>query len=104
MGGAIWAGTAGITWGYYDSGRRDDLGKVRLDIKGPREAQVLIDGYYAGELDDFDGAFQGLDLEAGTYRIEVIADGFEPLTFETRVTEGRKLTLQGALHPPENER
>ena len=90
--------------GYYDSGRRDDLGKIRLDVKGPREAQVLVDGYYAGELDDFDGAFQGLDLEAGTYRIEVVADGFEPLTFDTRVTEGRKLTLHGALHRPEHER
>ena len=88
--------------GYYDGGRRDDLGTVRLDVRGPKHAQVLVDGYYAGELDDFDGAFQGLDLEAGTYRIEVAADGFEPLTFDTRVTEGGKITLHGALHRPEN--
>lgn len=84
-------------YGYYGGGQRDDLGKVRLDVKGPRDAQVLVDGYYAGELDDFDGAFQGLELESGTYRIEVVAAGFEPLTFDTRVTEGRKITLHGAL-------
>ena len=94
-------GGYGGYYGSYDSGR-DDLGKVRLDVRGPKHAQVLVDGYYAGELDDFDGAFQGLDLEAGTYRIEVAADGFEPLTFDTRVTEGGKITLHGALHRPEN--
>ncbi|MDO8794697.1 MAG: PEGA domain-containing protein [Vicinamibacterales bacterium] len=91
-------GYPGGYYGYYGGGYQDDLGKVRLDVKGPGDAQVLVDGYYAGELDDFDGAFQGLDLEAGTYRIEVAAEGFEPLTFDTRVTEGRKLTLHGALH------
>ena len=101
-GGWGYPGGHGGYSGYYDGGRRDDLGTVRLDVKGPKEAQVLVDGYYAGELDDFDGAFQGLALESGTYRIEVVAEGFEPLSFDTRVTEGRKLTLHGALHRAEN--
>ena len=101
-GGWGYPGGYGGYSGYYDGGRRDGLGTVRLDVKGPKEAQVLVDGYYAGELDDFDGAFQGLDLESGTYRIEVVAEGFESLTFDTRVIEGRKLTLHGALHRAEN--
>lgn len=94
-------------WGYpraygygYDD-RRDDLGRVRLDVRGPRDAEVLVDGYYAGILDDFDGSFQALDLESGEYRIEVQADGYEPLVFDTRVSEGRKITLHGAMRRAE---
>ncbi len=83
-------------YGTYDS-RRDNLGRVRLDVRGPRDATVLVDGYYAGTLDDFDGALQGLDLESGAYRIEVEADGFEPLVFDTRISDGRSITLRGAM-------
>jgi len=94
-----WGGPWGYpgAYGYYGGGHQDDFGKVRLDVKGPRDAQVLVDGYYAGTLDDFDGAFQGLELESGAYRIEVEANGYDRLTFDTRVTDGRKITLHGAL-------
>jgi hypothetical protein len=98
-----WGGPWGYGggYGYYGGGHQDNFGKVRLDVKGPKDAQVLVDGYYAGTLDDFDGAFQGLELESGTYRIEVESAGFEPLTFDTRVTDGRKITLHGALRRAE---
>lgn len=101
--GGAWGGPWGYggAYGYYGDGHRDDFGKVRLDVKGPKDAQVLVDGYYAGTLDDFDGAFQGLELESGTYRIEVESPGFDPLTFDTRVTDGRKITLHGALRRAE---
>lgn len=95
--GAWGAWGGGYPYGYYGGGHQDDFGRVRLDVRGPRDAQVLVDGYYAGTLDDFDGAFQGIELEGGTYRIEVEADGYERLTFDTRVTDGRKITLHGAL-------
>jgi hypothetical protein len=96
-------GAYGYPRGYggydrHDDWRHDDLGKVRLDVRGPKDAQVLVNGYYAGVLDDFDGIFQGLNLESGTYRIEVTATGFEPLAFDTRVMQSRKVTLHGALH------
>jgi signal transduction histidine kinase len=37
---------------------------VRLEIT-PRSAQVFIDGYVAGTVDDFDGIYQRLRLRAG---------------------------------------
>ncbi len=40
----------------------------------PRDAEVYVDGYYAGIVDDFDGFFQRLTLEVGPHEIEV-ADG-----------------------------
>lgn len=73
------------------------LGAVRLDINGPRDAQVFVDGYFAGVLDDFDGAFQSLELEEGGYRVEVVAPGYEPLSVDVRIQAGRKLTYRADL-------
>jgi hypothetical protein len=39
----------------------------------PRHAEVFIDGYYAGLVDDFDGIFQSLKLESGPYGVEIVA-------------------------------
>ena len=41
-------------------------GELRLQVQ-PRDAQVFIDGSYAGTVDDFDGTFQSLRLEEGEY-------------------------------------
>jgi hypothetical protein len=71
-------------------------GAMRLKVK-PREASVYVDGYFAGQVDDFDGVFQRLHIESGPHRIEIRADGYEPLSFEVRIQPDRKLTYQGEL-------
>jgi hypothetical protein len=81
----------GSNWDY-------DLGKLRLDID-QRDAEVYIDGYYAGIIDDFDGRLQGLRLEAGNYQVEVVLPGFEPLEFDVHVSPGRTTTYRGSLRP-----
>lgn len=91
----------GYTTGYFDNYYRRpfstfDIGELRLDVS-PRHAQVLVDGYYAGQVDDFDGAFQAIKLEAGTYRIEITAPGYETLAFDVRITPGQKIRYQGEL-------
>jgi len=54
-----------------------------------RDAQVFVDGYYAGIVDDYDGVFQHLNLEPGTHRIEIDVDpGAPPLEFEVNVGPG----------------
>jgi len=73
-----------------------DIGELRLNVS-PRHAQVFVDGYYAGTVDDYDGAFQALKLESGAYRIELVAPGYEPLTFDVRLTPGQKITYRGEL-------
>ena len=52
----------------YGSGFGFDIGELRLQVT-PRHAQVFVDGYYAGTVDDYDGTFQALKLEAGPYHI-----------------------------------
>jgi hypothetical protein len=59
-------------------------GGVRLDVT-PRDASVYVDGYYAGIVDDFDGALQRVALEPGPHRFEITAPGYEPVTFEVNV-------------------
>jgi hypothetical protein len=73
-----------------------DDGSLRLKIK-PRDGQVYVDGYYVGTVDEFDGMFQKLHIESGAHRIEVRADGFEPLVFEVRITPEHKTTYQGEM-------
>jgi hypothetical protein len=59
---------------YVFAGRYEDSAAVRLDVD-PKEAEVFIDGYYAGTVDDFDGVFQRLRIEPGEHDIELYLAG-----------------------------
>ena len=74
------------------------VGELRLKVH-PTDAQVFIDGSYAGRVDDFDGVFQSLRLEEGEYQIEIVLPGFEPLAFNVRIYPGQKTTYEGDLIP-----
>jgi PEGA domain len=74
------------------------IGELRLKVQ-PRDAQVFIDGYYAGRVDDFDGVFQSLRLEEGEYQVELVLPGYEPLAFDVRIFPGEKTTYEGDLIP-----
>jgi hypothetical protein len=71
-------------------------GGVRLDLP-QRDAEVYVDGYYTGVVDDFDGTFQQINLEPGPHKIEVRAEGFEPVSFDVNVQPGRTITYRAAL-------
>lgn len=66
-------------------------GGVRIE-GAPRDAQVFADGYYVGIVDNFDGVFQHINLEAGPHRIEIRAPGYPPTTFDVRVEPGQTIT------------
>jgi hypothetical protein len=101
-------GYGGYYGGYYDpwyggyptspqsTYTSSDEGSLKLKIK-PREAEVYVDGYFVGVVDDFDGIFQRLHVDSGSHRIEVRAQGYEPLAFEVRITPEHTTTYQGEL-------
>jgi hypothetical protein len=105
-------GWSGLGFGYYDfdpfygpwySGGYGgfgvgflDEGSLRLKVS-PRNAEVYVDGYYAGIVDDFDGVFQKLRLEAGPHHVEIRGDGFETLAFDVRILPDQKTTYSGTL-------
>jgi hypothetical protein len=78
----------GSGYGYRDSA----YGGVRIQ-GAVRKAEVYIDGYYAGIVDDFDGTFQRLELEPGAHEIEIRAPGFPPVTYDVNVQPGQTLTV-----------
>jgi hypothetical protein len=80
-------------YGAAGYGGGEPYGSVR--IEGPnRDAQVFADGYYVGVVDDFDGTFQHLNLEAGPHRIEIRTPNAPAITFDVNVEPGRTITYR----------
>jgi len=75
-----------------------DVGSVKLKVK-PRDAEVYVDNYFAGYVDDFDGIFQSLKVETGGHRIEIRKPGFETLQFDVHVQPERSVTFRGDMRP-----
>ncbi|HEY8548445.1 MAG TPA: PEGA domain-containing protein [Vicinamibacterales bacterium] len=92
-GGGAYAGGGGYA-GDYNADEAE--GALRIKVK-PREARVLVDGYIAGEVDDFDGNFQKLKLKQGPHQIELQHEGYEPLKFEVLIVEGQTVTYKGKM-------
>ncbi len=106
-GWGAWNGYYGNNWGgYYGGGWGNTwgggwnggwgTGGVRIKVK-ERDAEVYVDGYYAGIVDDFDGLWQQLRLDDGGYRVEIKKPGFETLIFDVRVQPGRTITYRGEM-------
>jgi hypothetical protein len=89
----------GVGGGYYDYDQSDyDTGGLKLKVK-PRDAQVYVDGYFSGVVDDYDGVFQRLKLRAGAHRVELRADGFQPAVFDVLIVPGETVTYRTELKP-----
>jgi hypothetical protein len=73
-------------------------GGLRLEV-APKTAEVFVDGYYAGVVDDFDGHFQHLNLTPGAHQIEVRAPGFQPLTFNTYIQPDHTTDYKATMGP-----
>lgn len=93
------------SYGYYGYGGYPggyavrSYGGVRIAVP-QRDAEVYVDGYYTGIVDDFDGTFQQLNLEPGPHRIELRAEGFDTVSFDVNVEPGRTITYRAALREP----
>jgi hypothetical protein len=85
-------------YGSYYGNYGYPTGELRIQVQ-PRDAQVFVDGSYAGTVDDFDGVFQSLRLEEGEYQVELVLPGYEPLGFDVRIVPGEKVTYRGDLVP-----
>ncbi len=70
-----------------------DEASVRFDVK-PKEAEVYVDGYYAGVVDDFDGTFQRLRVEPGEHEIELYLDGYRTVRQKVYLTPDNTFKLR----------
>ena len=77
--------------GYASPDEARGIGGVRI-VDAPKDAQVFADGYYAGNVDDFNGTFQHLDLEAGPHHIEIREGGQPASQVDVNVVPGETIT------------
>ena len=73
-------------------------GFLRLKVR-PRSAEVYVDGYFVGIVNEFDGLFQRLRIEEGPHTVELRHPGYEPLTLDVLIVPGEKVTFEGDLIP-----
>jgi hypothetical protein len=76
----------------------DNSSSLRIQVE-PRQAEVYVDGYFAGTVDDFDGFFQRLHVSPGQHQLELYLDGYRTVkqqiylqpgtTFKVRYTMQR---------------
>lgn len=78
--------------GYYDPIPGRLYGGVRI-TGAPRDAHVFADGYYVGIVNDFDGIFQHMNLEAGPHHIEIDL-GYDAIEFDVYVRPGQTTTFR----------
>jgi PEGA domain len=69
------------------------VGDVRV-LATPKQAQVYVDGFYAGIVDDFDGALQRLRTTPGGHAITLHLEGYRTITENIYVTPGSTFKLQ----------
>lgn len=102
----------GFGWGYpsywgqrypyppYGYGRYayDRTGSARIQVT-PREAQVYVDGYFVGLVDDFDGRLQRLHVEAGEHELAFYLDGYKTIRERVLFRPGATLRIEYTMQP-----
>lgn len=74
----------------------DHRAEIRV-LATPKSAEVYVDGFYAGIVDDFDGVFQSLPLPPGGHEIVLYQDGFRTVRRALYLGPGSSLKLHDTL-------
>jgi len=92
---AYWSPFAQYPYPLYAGAYRQSAARIQVT---PREAEVYVDGYFAGTVDDFDGFAQRLDVPAGEHEIQLYLDGYrtirEKILFRPGATYKIKQTME----------
>ena len=83
---------------YYGY-RYDDRAEVRIQAS-PRDAEVYVDGYFAGTVDDFDGFAQRLRIEPGDHEITLYHPAFRTWREQVRLRPRQSLTIPASVLEP----
>jgi hypothetical protein len=81
-------------YGYY--GAYDYASELRV-MATPREAEVYVDGYLVGTVDDFDGWSQRLRIQPGEHEIELYLEGYRNLRQKMLFRPGESYKIRAAL-------
>jgi hypothetical protein len=65
----------------------------------PRETEVFVDGYFAGNVDDFDGFFQRLHLEPGEHEVTLYLGGHRTSRQNVYLQPGKTFRIRHTMEP-----
>ena len=77
-------------------------GRPETDIKThvtPKNAEVYVDGFYAGRAENFDGVFKKLHVAPGGHAISLYLDGFQTKTEEVYVRPDSTFKMNVTMAP-----
>ena len=86
------------SYAYAYGGGYDPSASVRLDVT-PKEAEVYIDGYLTGSVDDFDGSFQRLRVAPGAHELTLYRDGFKTVHQSLHLSSGSTFRVSYKMEP-----
>jgi len=108
--GSYWGVGAYVGPGYYgtwpyaadgyssDAGYASDSGGAGLKIEvEPKSAEVYVDGYLAGIVDQFDGMFDRLPLDPGEHEVTIYQDGYRSIRQRLNLSPGSTYRVKGKL-------
>jgi hypothetical protein len=81
-------------WPHYGVTYNDnDFGSVRL-LVNPEEAEVFVDGYFAGMVNDYNGLFQRLQIRPGRHEITLKCEGYRTHRVKVYVPYAQTLKIR----------
>ena len=83
-------------YGFY--GPYHYASEIRIQAT-PREAEVYVDGYLVGVVDNFDGFSQRLRLEPGEHEIELFLDGHRTFSKKMLLRPGESYRIRHTFEP-----
>ena len=96
--GPYWGGPWGWGpgWGYPGYYWDYPYAQARIQIT-PKNAEVFVDGYRAGTVDDFDGVLQRLNVWPGEHELTIFLDGYKTEHHRMYFNDGTTANLKGTL-------
>lgn len=92
----FWGPWGPYTYGYPYSYDVYPQASIRTEVT-PKDAAVYVDGYYAGRVNDFDGALQRLHVTPGGHTITFYLDGFQTVSQDVYVRPDSTLKMDESM-------
>jgi hypothetical protein len=99
----FWGYPGWYPYGFYAPYYRGDFyyrstGSARIQAT-PKQAEVYVDGYLAGTVNDFDGFLQRLEVPAGEHEIALYLEGYRTVRQKVLFRPRATLKIRHALEP-----
>ena len=83
---------------YYPYPYYQNWSDLRIQVT-PRDAEVYLDGYLVGTVDDYDGTFQRLHVPYGEHQISVFFEGYRTIEQKMLFRPGEAYQIRQVMQP-----